>query len=389
MSKLDELIKKLCPDGVKYKRIFEIADTSIGLATSVTKNKATSGVRLLHNSDIQANRIEIKKEEYITETFAKKNSGKILQYHDIITVHTGDVGTSAVIEEEYAGSVGFTTITTRIKSFDEVSPYYLCHYLNSGLCKKDIAKDTISDRSNLNQKSFEKLIVPVPPLDVQCEIVRILDKFEELTETLEAELELRNKQYEEIAYRLLFDNHESEKRRIKDICTLTKGKSPIQKTEPGEYPMVVTTSERKSSSTYQFDDEAVCIPLVSSRGHGVASLNHVYYQEGKFALGNILCALVSKDDNYVSMKYLYYYFECTKDYTLVPLMKGGANVSMHIPDIEKVKVPIPSIEKQKEIISTLEKLGEYCFELLPVEIEARQKQYEYYRDKLLTFKEVV
>ena len=125
MGKVDELIRSLCPNGVEYKKISEIADTNIGLATSVTKNKASTGVRLLHNSDIQANRIVVKKDEFITEDFAQKNSGKILQYHDIITVHTGDVGTSAVIEEEYAGSVGFTTITTRIKNFEDVNPYYL------------------------------------------------------------------------------------------------------------------------------------------------------------------------------------------------------------------------------------------------------------------------
>ena len=152
--------------------------------------------------------------------------------------------------------------------------------------------------------------------------------------------------------------------------------------------MVVTATERKSSNTYQFDEPAVCIPLVSSRGHGVASLNHVYYQEGKFALGSILCGVTVKDKSLVSAKYLYYYFECTKDYTLVPLMKGGANVSMTVSDIAKVKVPIPSISEQKEIISKLEVLDEYCNIALPAEIEARQKQYEYYRDKLLTFKEV-
>lgn len=120
----------------------------------------------------------------------------------------------------------------------------------------------------------------------------------------------------------------------------------------------------------------------------MASLNHVYYQEGKFALGNILCAVVPKDQSVLSAKYLYFYFECTKDYTLVPLMKGGANVSMHIPDIEKVKIPVPDIETQQSIVSKLEVLDEYCNITLPAEIEARQKQYEYYRDKLLTFKEL-
>ena len=67
--------------------------------------------------------------------------------------------------------------------------------------------------------------------------------------------------------------------------------TPIQKAIPGKYPLVVTTTARKSCNNYQFDKPTVCIPLVSSRGHGVASLNRVYYQEGKFALGNILCGV--------------------------------------------------------------------------------------------------
>lgn len=80
-------------------------------------------------------------------------------------------------------------------------------------------------------------------------------------------------------------------KRIGECCRIEKGKTPIQKATPGEYPLVVTTSERKTSNTYQFEEPTVCVPLVSSRGHGVASLNEVYYQEGKFALGNILCGI--------------------------------------------------------------------------------------------------
>ena len=177
MSKLDELIKKYCPDGVKFAQIKDFADTNIGLATSVTANKASNGIQLLHNSDIQQNCIVIKKYEYITEKFAKKNIGKLFKLYDIITVHTGDVGTSAVIGPEYVGCIGFTTITTRIKNFKEINPFYLAHYLNSHKCKESITRLTISDRSNLNQKDFERLWIPVPPLPVQEEIVGPMSRF--------------------------------------------------------------------------------------------------------------------------------------------------------------------------------------------------------------------
>ena len=131
MSKLEELIQELCPDGVEYKAIKDIAWTGIGLATSVTKHKRNDGVVLIHNSDIRQNKITLKSFEFLDEDFVKKNENKIHRLHDIVTVHTGDVGTSAVIEQEFVGSIGFTTIITRIKDFSKVSPYYLCNYLNS------------------------------------------------------------------------------------------------------------------------------------------------------------------------------------------------------------------------------------------------------------------
>lgn len=172
--------------------------------------------------------------------------------------------------------------------------------------------------------------------------------------------------------------------KIGDVCTITKGKTPIQKAIPGKYPLVVTTSERKSCNTYQFDKSAVCIPLVSSRGHGVASLNHVYFQSGKFALGNILCAVIPNDEKTLSANYLYHYLEYKKDTLLVPLMKGGANVSLHIDDIQRVKIPLPPIEVQSKIIEILDKFVELS-DVLSKELSARQNQYKYYRDLLLDF----
>ena len=172
--------------------------------------------------------------------------------------------------------------------------------------------------------------------------------------------------------------------RLDECCTLAKGSTPIQKATPGEYPLVVTTSERKTCDTYQFEKASVCIPLISSRGHGVACLNQVYYQEGKFALGNILCAVTPIDEEYISAKYLYEYLNYKKDTLLVPLMKGGANVSMTVDSLRKVKIPIPPIAIQNEVIRVLFRFT-LLSDSLKAELTARQKQYEYYRDKLLTF----
>ena len=162
---------------------------------------------MIHNSDIQQNAIVLKSVEFITEQFANKNAKKRLKKHDIITVHTGDVGTSAVVDERFEGAIGFTTITTRIYNHNVVLPEYLCHYLNSRLCKSQIAAMTISDRSNLNQSNFEKLLIPVPSISEQRRIVAILDRFDALcnglTAGLPAEIEARRKQYEYYRDKLL------------------------------------------------------------------------------------------------------------------------------------------------------------------------------------------
>lgn len=99
MSRIQELIKEKCPNGVQYYVLNEIADTFIGLATSVTKYKTNEGVILLHNSDIKQNKIVLKSIEFISKDFADKNKGKYHRLNDIVTVHTGDVGTSAVITQ--------------------------------------------------------------------------------------------------------------------------------------------------------------------------------------------------------------------------------------------------------------------------------------------------
>ena len=143
---------------------------------------------------------------------------------------------------------------------------------------------------------------------------------------------------------------------IGELCEIVKGETGIMKAIPGQYPLVVTGADRKSSSTFQFDDEAVCIPLVSSTGHGHKSLNYVHYQSGKFALGTILAAVIPKDKSVLSAEYLQRYLQFNKDRVLVPLMTGAANVTLSMKNIAKVSVPIPSIEKQHNYIDLINRI---------------------------------
>ena len=369
MSRLDELIAELCPNGVEFFRLKDCTEMKRG--TSATKKTLVEGdIPVISGG---------KEPAFYCDSFNRDG--------ETITIAGSGAGAGYV---QYWNKPIFVNDAFSIKGSKKLNTRYVYHYLLS-IQGEIYATKKGSGIPHVHISSIENFKIPIPPLPVQSEIVGILDNFTELSAALTAELQKRREQYRHYST-VLFDNaKKSGVHSIEEVCHIEKGKTPIQKATPGGYPMVVTTTERKSCDTYQFDAKAVCVPLVSSRGHGVASLNHVYYQEGKFALGNILCAIIPKNEELVNPKYLYYYFEQTKDYTLVPLMKGGANVALHMNDVKKVNVPIPSLEEQKRIVDILEYFETLCndvYEGLPAEIEARQKQYEYYCDKLLTFQEI-
>jgi len=153
------------------------------------------------------------------------------------------------------------------------------------------------------------------------------------------------------------------KYRLIDICSITKGATGIMKADGGKYPLVALGEERRNHSEFQFDAKAVIVPLISSTGHGHASMKRVHYQEGKFALGNILCAVIPKDETQLHPKYLHLYLQQFKNSLLVPLMKGAANVSLPMNKLADVEIEVPSLERQLEIIALAEEAAEYKNEL--------------------------
>lgn len=145
--------------------------------------------------------------------------------------------------------------------------------------------------------------------------------------------------------------------RLAELCTFVRGTSATLKTSPGPFPLVVTAEFRRSSDAWQLEGPAVCIPLVSSTGHGDAALHRVHYQEGKFALANLLVALQPIDHGVCHAKYLYHLLMAKKDQLLVPLMLGTANVSLKVQDIEKVEIHLPPIAEQRRIVARIEELA--------------------------------
>jgi len=142
---------------------------------------------------------------------------------------------------------------------------------------------------------------------------------------------------------------------IEKFCEIINGKYPTQKTKPGKYPLVVTAKERKSSETYQINAKAICIPKVSSTGHGHASIKRIHYEEGEFALANIMFALIP-DEKICNPKYLFHLLSHKKDELLVPLMTGSANVSLDPKEVKSIKLDLPSISKQEHVIQILDKI---------------------------------
>lgn len=140
--------------------------------------------------------------------------------------------------------------------------------------------------------------------------------------------------------------------RLSDICTIRQGLSPNMATVPGEFTLVVPAEERKSSDHWDFEGKAICIPLVSSSGHGKADIKRLHYQEGKFALANTMCGLFVKDEKTVHPRYLYLFLMAMCEELLVPLMRGATNVTMTIDQLEDVLVPIPERSLQDEIVES-------------------------------------
>ncbi len=152
--------------------------------------------------------------------------------------------------------------------------------------------------------------------------------------------------------------------KLGDACTIEKGNIGIMKAIPGEYPLIVLGDERRSHNEYQFDDDAVIIPLVSSTGHGHRSMKRIHFQAGKFAVGNILCAVIPKDKTVLSAQFLYRYLDLNREKELVSRMRGMANVSLSVKSIADVEIPIPPIEIQQEIIKRFDKVEKSNGELL-------------------------
>lgn len=248
---------------------------------------------------------------------------------------------------------------------------------------------TLTTKALPNHLPIEKLnnlLIPIPPLETQNEIVRILDKYIEL----EKELELRTKQYE--YYKNLLLNNNSNKEltnyKIKDICEVKRGivisKKYIQDNQ-GKYPVfssqTIDNGVIGKINSYKFDGEYI---TWTTDG---ANAGTVFYRNGKFNITNVCGLLKIKDDKYISTKYLYYLLSIT---TWKHVNKNISNPKLMSNKMENIEISIPNLLRQQEVVNILNKFSSITEDIktsIPREIELTKKQYLYWRNKLLNFKE--
>lgn len=133
------------------------------------------------------------------------------------------------------------------------------------------------------------------------------------------------------------------------VASITKGKTGIKDARPGTFPLVVTAEARGSTDHFDFEGPGVMIPMVSSTGHGDASLKRIHYQDGQYAVGSILAVVQPKNAALFSARYLHAYLSAFKDELLVSRMVGTANVSLTVAKLSGVPVPVLPIEGQRKI----------------------------------------
>ncbi len=382
MSKLDDLVAKLCPGGVEYKPLKEVCSDFIVPMRDRPK---------IFDGDIPWCRIEDKEGQYfhkslsglgVSEQVVKQMNLKIFPTGTVICSCSASLGAYAINTQPLVTNQTFIGIVCGDALYNKFLLYYM---------ETQTAKLTSLSNSGtipyISRKKFEELVIPIPPLPVQEEIVRILDKFTQLEAELEAELEAREKQYEYYRDSLLTFGDDVEWKALGDICSVRTGQAPdkgsVHETI-GTFPFVNAGIE-PSGFLLAKNSEAETI-TIPSRGQGGAG--HVGYQKTDFWCGPLCYKIRSKKQN-VNTKYTYYYLKSIQE-AIVGLRQTGSIPAVNRKELVLVKIPIPPLTEQQRIVAILDRFEALVNDItkgLPAEIEARRKQYEYYRDKLLTFKE--
>lgn len=375
MSRLEELITELCPNGVEYKKLSEI-------------------LTIKNGKDYK---------EFNLGSIPVYGSGGIIAYIDTFVYDKPSVllPRKGSIDKIYYVDTPFWTVDTIFYTVINRNTV-LEKYVYYAIQVQHIEKlNTGGGVPSLTQSVLNKVKIPVPPLPVQEEIVRILDNFAELTAELTAELNKRKQQYQYYRdYLLTFDKRGATSQTDRQtavssvqwmnlgcVASISTGSSNTNEfIEDGKYPFYVRSQDVLRKNTWEFDETAI---VTAGDGVGVGKVFH--FVEGKYALHQRAYRIRITDSRILS-KFFFYYMKAN---FLSYITKNAVHASVtsirrHM--LDNYLIPVPPLAEQAGIVSILDRFDALCNDLtsgLPAEIEARKKQYEYYRDKLLTFKEAV
>ena len=380
MSVVDELIQQLCPDGMEYKSLQQCTKKIENIKWSSTSKE----YQYIDLSSVDRETNRITGTQTITAGNAPSRAQQIVRANDILLGTTRPMlKRYCMIDDNYDGqicSTGFCVLRTN----GLVLPGWIYHQITStdffAYVEKNQKGASYPSISDANVKAY---IIPVPPLEVQQEIVRILDQFTELTTELTtkltAELTARRKQYEYYK-RQLFDDPDAETVPLNKVCNNVFSGRNKARLADGKYPVYGSTGIISTTNTPAYSKEQILIARVG------ANAGFVHIANGEYDVSDNTLIVDLKDG--VSLKYIYYQLSSMN---LHQYAKGGGQPLVTAGQIKELKIVIPALKKQVEVVSILDRFDAFCNDLtsgLPAEIEARRKQYEYYRDKLLTFKEI-
>ena len=402
MSRLDELIKELCPNGVEYKKLGEI----FNLKNGYTPSKANK--EYWENTDINWFRIEDINinggilEDSIQKVNTKGIKGSLFSAKSLIVSTTATIGKHALILKDFICNQQFTCLTIKEdyeKIYNGKFMYYYFFKINE-LTKKNLK---VSSFPSVDMDKFKKFLIPLPPLEIQDEIVRVLDNYtksvEELKEKLNEELIARKKQYSWYRDYLLKFENKIEIVKLGDIVEVYDGthqtpdykKTGIPFISVENIDNIYNTEKYISEEDYEknyrikpkIDD--IFMTRIGTIGKcAIVTKNNplAYY---------VSLALLRPNKNKIDSAYLKYIIESGigKKELNKRILFTAVPIKINKGDIDKLEIPLPPLEVQKRIVGVLDNFEKICNDLnigLPAEIEARQKQYEFYRNFLLTFK---
>lgn len=392
MSKLDELIRELCPNGVEFKFLGDVSINKDSLRKPITSDKRVAGDYPYYGASGIVDYIN----EYIFDgdyLLVSEDGANLLSRNTPIAFSIS--GKNWV--NNHAHVLEFNT---------EAERKFIEYYLNSINLEPYISG---SAQPKLNQKNLNIIRVPAPPLEVQQEIVRLLDDFTaktaELQDKLNEELEARKKQYEYYRNSILNGDKNAETVKLGDVCDFVRGPfgGALKKDSfvssgyavyEQQHAIYQNTNIRYFIDSKKYNDlirfKVSPNDIIVSCSGTIGKTYIIPNDAPKGIINQALLKLTAHDC--LNVRYLQYIFENN----LVKIMnnnaRGGAIKNVpSVKELKNIEIQLPSNDTQGRIINILDNLESTCDNLqtnISVEFESRQKQYEYYRDKLLTFKEL-